>query len=335
MQLWEEAVDECLNKSKRGSVVQEWKTPIATQADLEGLIEQHQFDFSRFRSSREEFWGVLMSTFRQLQMLKVAQAGLALTLFAPASVILKCSIFLISSGEAVTDTYDALETLFKRIKDITNSSDEDLKGSIDENSRQVIIQLLGYYEDAIAAAAKALDIIPDDRYYTKIPLLRLIQEENLQLGEQEAAFKASSKAWDTLSIPTEWLQRTPRSLSYTTDSIEMTKMRLHCGKTSYNTIRITHLLSMPPYALASLYFTKADEYLDPVETQLWISKLELVDLVEPMIVSCGVFATKDEASMLLGKWYAEHNQTDLARAKIRPMNKRNIRELTDKDDGND
>lgn len=92
-QLREEAVDEYLNKSKGGKIDQKWKTPLNTQADLEKLIEQHEFDFSRFRSSRGKFWTVLMGTCRQLQTLgNVAQAGLGLTPFAPASVIVK-SVF--------------------------------------------------------------------------------------------------------------------------------------------------------------------------------------------------------------------------------------------------
>ena len=156
-QLWTEAVDEYISKSKRNSVAQKWKSPMNTATDLDHLIEQHQSAFSRFRSSREKFWGVLMSTFGQLQRLgNIAQAGLAPTPFAPASVILECGLFLISSGEAVADTYDAIETLFKRIRDITDRVDEYLKGQIDQKLRKVIITLLGSLLDVFCEAEAAI-----------------------------------------------------------------------------------------------------------------------------------------------------------------------------------
>lgn len=90
------------------------------------------------------------------------------------------------------------------------------------------------------------------------------------------------------------------------------------------------------HVLASVYFTNAKESSNPVETQTWVSKLEkLVDLVESMSGDPGMFPTKDEASALLGKWYAQHGQMDQARTKIQPMIKRAILELTDRDESND
>ena len=82
-QLWEQAVDEYLSKSKRVPVAQRWKLPITTQADLNNLIEQHDSDFARFRSSREKFWDVLMATEGRLQNLgNVAQADIKLSICA-------------------------------------------------------------------------------------------------------------------------------------------------------------------------------------------------------------------------------------------------------------
>lgn len=141
-QLWEEAVDQYLAKSKR-SITQRWRVPIATRADLDNLIAQHETDFAQFRSSRKKFWGILRATMEQLQNLgNIAQAGLSLTPFAPAAVILEAGIFLINSGSAVSDCYDALETLFKRIRDITSRVEEYIKGTIDQKLRRVIINLL-------------------------------------------------------------------------------------------------------------------------------------------------------------------------------------------------
>ncbi len=140
--LWEEAVSEYSNKSKRGSIMERWKT-VNTEVDLDKLIEQHESDFSRFRNSRGKFWGAFMATMTQLQRLgKVAQAGIGLTPFAPASIIVEAGLFLIDSGSAVADTYDSLEDLFKRIRDITDRLDEYLKGNIDYKLRKVVIKLL-------------------------------------------------------------------------------------------------------------------------------------------------------------------------------------------------
>ena len=142
-QLWEEAVDEYLAKSKR-SVAQRWKVPVTIKADLDDLIAQHETDFAQFRDSRKRFWSILRVTMGQLQNLgNVAQAGLSLTPFAPAAVILEAGLFLINSGSAVSDCYDALEILFKRIRDITSRVEEYTKGTIDQKLRKVIISLLG------------------------------------------------------------------------------------------------------------------------------------------------------------------------------------------------
>jgi len=150
-QLWEQAVDEYLSKSKRGSVAQRWKLPITTQADFDNLIAQHESDFVRFRSSRKKFWDVLMATMGQLQKLgNVAQAAIQLSPFAPAAVVLEAGLFLISSGAAVADTYDALETLFRRVRDITDRLDEYLKGTIDQKLHKVVVQLLSSLLDVFA-----------------------------------------------------------------------------------------------------------------------------------------------------------------------------------------
>lgn len=142
-QLWEQAVDEYLSTSKRGSVAQRWKLPITTQADLDRLIEQHESDFAQFRSSRNKFWDVLMATMGQLQNLgNVAQVAIQFSPFAPAAVVLEAGLFLLSSGAAVAGTYDALETLFRRVRDITDRLDEYLKGTIDQKLRKIVIQLL-------------------------------------------------------------------------------------------------------------------------------------------------------------------------------------------------
>lgn len=156
-QLWEQAVDEYLSKSKRGSVAQRWKLPITTQADLNNLIERHESDFALFRSSRKKFWDVLMATMGQLQNLgNVAQAAIQFSPFAPAAVVLEAGLFLISSGAAVASTYDALETLFGRVRDITDRLDEYLKGTIDQKLHKTVVQLLSSLLDVFGEGEAAI-----------------------------------------------------------------------------------------------------------------------------------------------------------------------------------
>jgi hypothetical protein len=156
-QLWEQAVDEYLSKSKRGSVAQSWKLPITTQADLNNLIEKYESDFVRFRSSRKKFWDVLMATMGQLQNLgNVAQAAIQLSPFAPAAVVVEAGVFLISSGAAVAGTYDALETLFRRVRDITDRLTEYLKGTIDQKLHKLVIQLLTSLLDVFGEGEAAI-----------------------------------------------------------------------------------------------------------------------------------------------------------------------------------
>ncbi|KFY61173.1 hypothetical protein V497_03119 [Pseudogymnoascus sp. VKM F-4516 (FW-969)] len=156
-QLWEQAVDEYLRKSKRGSVVQRWKRPITTQADLDNLIQQHESDFAGFRNSRRKFWDVLIVTMGQLQNLgKIAQAAIQLSPFAPTAVVIEAGLFLISSGSAVASTYDALETLFGRVRDITDRVDEYLKGNVDQKLHKVVIRLLSSVLDVFGEGEAAI-----------------------------------------------------------------------------------------------------------------------------------------------------------------------------------
>ncbi|KAJ2977048.1 hypothetical protein NUW58_g7926 [Xylaria curta] len=157
LQLWEEAVDEYSKKSKRESITGTWKTWVTADVDIEKLIEQHESDFSQFRKRRGKFWSVFKVTMTQLQRFgKVAQAGIGLTPFAPASIIVEAGLFLISSGSAVADTYDSLEELFEKIRDITDRLDEYLKREIDRKLRAVTVKLLCSLLDVFCEAKAAI-----------------------------------------------------------------------------------------------------------------------------------------------------------------------------------
>jgi hypothetical protein len=173
-QLWEQAVDGYLSTSKRGSAAQRWKEPITTQADLDKLVDSHEAEFASFRRSRRKFWDILMATMRQLQTLgAVAQAAVQLSPFAPAAVVLEAGIFVISSGAAVADTYDALETLFRRIRDITDRLDEYLQGQLDKKLHKLVIRLLSSLLDIFSEAEAAIK-----RGRGKEMMRRVIGKEN-------------------------------------------------------------------------------------------------------------------------------------------------------------
>jgi tetratricopeptide (TPR) repeat protein len=88
-------------------------------------------------------------------------------------------------------------------------------------------------------------------------------------------------------------------------------------------------------ALMPLYFSKAQN-ADPTEAYTLVSKMkELVDLIEPMCLEWNMFPIQYEAAALLGRWYADQGEMGQARAKILPMVKESIRDLTDRDDSND
>jgi tetratricopeptide (TPR) repeat protein len=89
------------------------------------------------------------------------------------------------------------------------------------------------------------------------------------------------------------------------------------------------------FALMPLYFSRAQD-ADPTEARTWVSKMEqLVDLIEPMCPGLEMSPTQYEAAALLGRWYAEQGEMEQARAKIYPLVKKSIHELTDRDDSND
>ncbi|KAI1114479.1 hypothetical protein F5Y14DRAFT_451022 [Nemania sp. NC0429] len=156
-QLWREAAVDYLNKSKTGSTKEEPKFSVKSDADLDELISQHESAFSNFRGHRGRFWGVFKTTVTHLQRLgDVVQAGVGLTPFAPASIIVEAALVLVKCGSDVADTYDSLEDLFKRIRDITDRLDEYLKGSIDHKLRKVAVSLLRCVLDVFCEAQAAI-----------------------------------------------------------------------------------------------------------------------------------------------------------------------------------
>lgn len=120
--LWSQAVEQyTASKPERPSTAIDWSQLVKTNADLTSLIDEHESKFQRFRNHRRQVWDVFAAAAAQLQRLgRVVEAGIGQTTFAPACIILEAGFFLMDAGSDVTDTYDALETLFKRIQEITN-----------------------------------------------------------------------------------------------------------------------------------------------------------------------------------------------------------------------
>ncbi|KAF7879049.1 hypothetical protein EAF04_000249 [Stromatinia cepivora] len=93
----------------------------------------------------------------QLQNLgNIAQIVIQLSPFVPVVVVLETGLFLISFGAAMASIYNALETLFGRIRDITDRFDEYLKGTIDQKLHKIVIQLLSSFLDIFGEDEAAL-----------------------------------------------------------------------------------------------------------------------------------------------------------------------------------
>lgn len=156
--LWEEAVNEYISKSKRGSIASEWKNRVNTNIDLEDLLDEHEARFSTFRHHHGMLWDAFADTMKQVQRIcKVAQADTGFMNFAPAFVIAKAGLYLLDSGTAVANTYDSLEALFRKLRDVTSRLDEYLDGNvIDYKLRNVIVKLLCSLLDIFAEAEASI-----------------------------------------------------------------------------------------------------------------------------------------------------------------------------------
>lgn len=156
--LWEEAVNEYISKSKRGSIASEWKNRVNTNIDLEDLLDEHEARFSTFRHHHGMLWDAFTDTMKQVQRIcKVAQADTGFMNFAPAFVIAKAGLYLLDSGTAVANTYDSLEALFRKLRDVTSRLDEYLDGNaIDYKLRNVIVMLLCSLLDIFAEAEASI-----------------------------------------------------------------------------------------------------------------------------------------------------------------------------------
>ena len=142
-QLWNEALEEYSSETNRKFDPERWRPRVKTPEDLEVLIRDDSSKFSKFRNTHGKLWSVFGSTMRRLHSLgEVVKAGVSLTPFAPASVIVEAALWLIDAGSAVSDSYDSLEELFQKVEDVTDRLEEYLKGTIDYKLRKVVVRLL-------------------------------------------------------------------------------------------------------------------------------------------------------------------------------------------------
>jgi tetratricopeptide (TPR) repeat protein len=285
--------------------------------------------------------------------------------------------------------------------------------------RAEVLHKLRDSTETIAAALKALELLPEDRHYNKPALLELIQDANLRLGNRDAALEAAVDAWESAPydpvIACHLIYTAHRTGNYA-ETFKIMKsaldsedgaqflgeiimgramqryitdyMSIACAKmgdldvardafvafkskanvsedenrmaaadlalaqlyfrfyrddkkaiTLWEDMVRDYPSTRPAFdasfALISLYFTKA-KAADPSEAHTWVLKMEqLVAAIEPMASQRGMFPNKHELAALLGRWYAEQGETELARAKIRPWVRECIRDLTDRDYRND
>jgi hypothetical protein len=155
--LWNEALGEYCKESHRTFDREKWTPMVKSTDELEALIQDSSSKFSKFRGSNARVWNLFGSTMRRLHGFgKVLQAGVQMSPFAPGSVIVEAALYLIRAGSGVSDTYDALEELFRKIDDTTDRLDEYLQGGIDRKLRRVIMSLLCSVLSVFNEAEKAI-----------------------------------------------------------------------------------------------------------------------------------------------------------------------------------
>ncbi|XDG06235.1 hypothetical protein ABKA04_005850 [Annulohypoxylon sp. FPYF3050] len=157
--LWSDAVTEYSNRMGRTFDTGKLTSRVTNSADeVEMLIEDHKSNFAQFRATHGKLIKIFYSVTKHLQNLsKIAQAGIGLTPFAPASIIIEAACFLIDASSAVSETYDSLEILFQKIQDIIDRLEEYLKGTIDDKFRKVIVNLLCSLLEVFGEAEQAVN----------------------------------------------------------------------------------------------------------------------------------------------------------------------------------
>ncbi|KAI0388421.1 hypothetical protein F5Y17DRAFT_452862, partial [Xylariaceae sp. FL0594] len=140
--LWDDAVVEYLKETGNESSMDDWRSLVTNNDELDRQIDESFSDFSQYRSRNRKLRGVFRAVVTPLQLVgAVAQEGLALT-FAPAAVIVKAGLFLVKSSTKVTEIYDVIEELFEKIRGITGRLSEYLQRGIDPKLKKVAISLL-------------------------------------------------------------------------------------------------------------------------------------------------------------------------------------------------
>ncbi|KAI1086036.1 hypothetical protein F5B19DRAFT_502215 [Rostrohypoxylon terebratum] len=156
--LWNDAVTEYSSRTGRKFDTGKLTSRVTNSVDeVEVLIGDHESNFAQFRASHGKLIKNFHSVTKHLQSLsKIAQAGVGLTPFAPASIIIEAACFLIDASSAVSDTYDSLEILFQKIQDIVDRLEEYLKGTIDDKFRKIIVNLLCSLLEVFGEAEEAV-----------------------------------------------------------------------------------------------------------------------------------------------------------------------------------
>ncbi|CAK7245857.1 MAG: hypothetical protein STHCBS139747_007461 [Sporothrix thermara] len=130
--------------------VDEWKHPVSstgsTTAEFDSLVTQYETKFSTFRNKKRKLWTFLKTSMKHLQRIaKVAKGAVEATSFPMGAAIMQAGVFLIDSGNAVSDDYEALEKLFSRIHDMSERLNEYIGGGDDGDDepgqQKVVVQM--------------------------------------------------------------------------------------------------------------------------------------------------------------------------------------------------
>jgi fungal STAND N-terminal Goodbye domain len=84
--------------------------------DLQTLVEQRNGDFKAFREKRGSLFHALSAIGQPIEVLGKVIADVAADAFPPSAVCYGAISYLIQAAKNVSDSYDAIITLFERLK---------------------------------------------------------------------------------------------------------------------------------------------------------------------------------------------------------------------------
>ena len=143
--LWKRAVQSYVTTTRRTDHESSMLGNIHSPDDLLMEIERDNGKFSAFREKHAKFRKVLKTTLIPISIVgDISNQAVASSPFAPASVLLGATAFLIKSANGVSQVYDSIEKLFSELASFVHRLEEYVRTDISDLLRQNLILILVY-----------------------------------------------------------------------------------------------------------------------------------------------------------------------------------------------